>query len=214
MDNIIIRPFRREDRERVRRISCETAFLGGNRKAIFKDDEVLADVLTMYFTDYEPESCFVASSGQDVAGYVIGSKSIKAMRKIIMRKVYTRIFLKAVGRRVFLRKYSWRLMIHIAKSCLKGEFRSPDFSEKYPSTLHINIDSKYRGMNVGTKMIDHYLGYLKANEIGGVQVSTMTEGAKDFFVKMGFIELFKNRPGYLEAYYSKDIFAYILGRTV
>lgn len=64
MDNIIIRPFRKDDRESVRRISCETAFWGKNRKNIFADDEILADALTMYFTDYEPESCFVASVGE------------------------------------------------------------------------------------------------------------------------------------------------------
>ena len=212
MGDIIIRPFRRSDRESVRRISRETAFLGEGRRDIFADDEILADALTMYFTDYEPESCFVASSGQDVVGYVIGSRAIKEMRKIITRKVYAHIFLKAVMKGVFLRKDSWRLMARIAGSYLRREFISPDFSEKYPSASHINIDAKYRGMDIGTKLLDHYLNYLKAGGIGGVQVSTMTEGAKDFFIKTGFIELFKAKRSYLEFYFGKDIFAYILGK--
>ncbi|MFH1776019.1 MAG: hypothetical protein ABH952_00425 [Candidatus Omnitrophota bacterium] len=69
-------------------------------------------------------------------------------------------------------------------------------------------------MDIGTKLINQYFGYLKANGIGGVQISTMTEGAKDFFVKMGFIELFKTKLSCLKFYLGRDIFRYSLGRKL
>ncbi|MEJ2568617.1 MAG: hypothetical protein P8Z50_07085 [candidate division WOR-3 bacterium] len=51
---IIIRKFSKKDIEDVRRIACETAFGGSSRYDFFEDDEILADLLTRYYTDYRP----------------------------------------------------------------------------------------------------------------------------------------------------------------
>ena len=63
----LIRPYQKEDRPSVRRISCETAFLDADLHDFFSDEEILADALTLYFTDYEPESCFVAELEEQIA---------------------------------------------------------------------------------------------------------------------------------------------------
>lgn len=212
--DIVIRPFVKEDRSSVRRISCETAFFGGSREKIFGDDETLADFLTAYFTDYEFNSCFVACSGQNVVGYLIGAKSVREMHKILVWRLFPFFFLKATLRGVFFKKKSIRLIHAIIKSYFKGEFKSPDFSKQYPSTLHINIDSGYRGMSIGRKLIECYIEYLKKNGIHGVHVSTMTESAKEFFNKSGFVELFKTKHSYLQAMLSRDIIVYKLGRNL
>ena len=72
--NIVIRKFNSKDRNGIRGISCDTAFLGKPRTDFFDDDEILADALTLYFTDYEPGSCFVAVYGEKVVGYLVGAK--------------------------------------------------------------------------------------------------------------------------------------------
>ena len=86
-NNIIIRKFNNYDREDVRRISCDTAFSEGSRKNIFDDDEILADLLTLYFTDYEPNSCFVAVKNDQVIGYIIGTTDVKLMQKIFFIRI-------------------------------------------------------------------------------------------------------------------------------
>jgi hypothetical protein len=53
--SIKIRNYQIKDRDTIRKISLESIFLGEYRSSIF-DDEILADLLTKYFTDYEPFS--------------------------------------------------------------------------------------------------------------------------------------------------------------
>lgn len=74
-NNIFIRKFNNCDRKDIRRISCDTAFLEESRKVFFDDDEILADALTLYFTDYEPDSCFVAVKNDKIIGYIKGKIS-------------------------------------------------------------------------------------------------------------------------------------------
>ena len=60
--SIKIRNYQIKDRDAIRKTSLESIVLGEYRTSIF-DDEILADILTIYFTDYEPLSCFVAAKG-------------------------------------------------------------------------------------------------------------------------------------------------------
>ena len=59
-----IRLYESRDRAAVRRICCETADNGGPVEGFFRDRELVADLVTRYYTDFEPESCWVA----EVAG--------------------------------------------------------------------------------------------------------------------------------------------------
>jgi len=69
-----IRPYEQRDREVVRRICCETGFLGEPIDAVFSDREVFADFLTRYYTDIEPESSWVGEKNGQVVGYLLGCK--------------------------------------------------------------------------------------------------------------------------------------------
>lgn len=66
------RPFRPDDRAAVRSICCDTGWLGQPIDPYFQDREVFADFLTGYYTDYEPDSCFVALQDDLVVGYLLG----------------------------------------------------------------------------------------------------------------------------------------------
>src|SRR5438445_597293 len=69
-----IRPYRASDRDAVRRLCCETGFLGKPIDPVFADRELFADFLTGYYTDWEPESAFVLETGGEVKGYLLGSR--------------------------------------------------------------------------------------------------------------------------------------------
>jgi hypothetical protein len=73
-DQNVIRPYRKSDREAVRRLCCETGYLGKAIDPVFEDRELFADYLTSFYTDWEPESTFVIEQDGEVQGYLMGSR--------------------------------------------------------------------------------------------------------------------------------------------
>ena len=65
----LIRKYKKEDKKSVRRIACDTAFMGEPCEKFFNGRDFLADILILYFTDYEPESCFVAELNDKVNSF-------------------------------------------------------------------------------------------------------------------------------------------------
>lgn len=214
MSEIQIRRFEAKDREDVRRISCETSFLEADRSEFIDDDEILADALTIYYTDYEPESCFVAVKDEKVVGYIIGTKSVPQMEKVFSRQILPKLIMKAFQRGVFLRAKIWSLCIHAIASGLKGEFYAPHFSAEYPAMLHINIDKEHRGRQLGKRLIEQYINFLRAQGAAGVHFGTMSEGAKTFFLKAGFELLHESKRSYLKYRTGKIVSFYIFGRKL
>jgi ribosomal protein S18 acetylase RimI-like enzyme len=210
-NNIFIRKFNNCDREDIRRISCDTAFLEESRKVFFDDDEILADAFTLYFTDYEPDSCFVAVKNDKIIGYIIGTTDVKLMRKIFIAKIIPNLIIKGLSRGIIFKRNTRKFLLRILLSLLKGEFVRPDFSKQYPATLHINIDKAFRRQNIGKQLIEYYLKFLKEKNVSGVHFGVMSESAKEFFIKLGFNILFISKLSYLRYYLGKFIPYYILG---
>ena len=67
-DAFTIRSYRPSDREAVRRLCCQTGFLGEPIDPIYEDRELFADFLTTYYTDHEPESSFVLEEDGELVG--------------------------------------------------------------------------------------------------------------------------------------------------
>jgi hypothetical protein len=68
----LIRGYRRSDREAVRKLCCETGFLGEPIDPVYQDRELFADFLTTYYTDHEPESCFLLEVNGTISGCFSG----------------------------------------------------------------------------------------------------------------------------------------------
>lgn len=212
MEEAIIRPYRKEDRAQVRDIAWETAFMGESGNIFFDDKELLTDFLTLYFTDYEPESCFVAEYQSSVIGYVIGAKDSRALRRVSYLSITPRLFLKAIIRAVFLKKKNFNFIFHCILSVFKNEFNEKDFSITYPATLHINLRTGFRGIKVGSRLITAYLEYLAKEKVAGVYLATMSDRARAFFMKQGFELLHQGVRSYFRYLTDKDTPIYIFGR--
>ena len=211
--NVVIRNYRPEDRDAVRSISCETAFLG-NHELFFDDDEILADALTKYYTDYEPESCFVAEVSGGVVGYVIGAVSVARQETILRGGLYHTLLVKAWKRGVFFRGKILRFFLRIAVSAARGEFIAPRFDRAYPASLHINLREGFRGRDIGTQLVMHYLSYLRERIIAGVHFGTFSRGGKEFFEKTGFAVLFRGTRSFFRYQVGSDIPFYIMGKRL
>lgn len=211
--DILIRKYERSDRKALRRISYETAFLG-KADDLFDEPEILADALTLYFTDSEPKSCFVAVKDDHVIGYLIGAQNEGEMSRVSWYKIYPRLFWAAFIRGLFFKRKTFRFVAGLWVSCWKGEFASPDFSKDYPAILHINIARDFRGGGVGFELIGVYCEYLKQSGVLGVRASVMSEQAKKFFERCGFGVLYETKRSYLRYYFQKDIPRFILGKKL
>jgi GNAT superfamily N-acetyltransferase len=195
----------------VRRISCETAFLGHSREGIFADDEVLADALISVYTDHEPGSCFVAVAQDRVIGYIIGSTNAAALERAFGGKVMVSLVGKAFRRGTFLDGRNWRFFFAVLRSLLGGEFAHPVLFRDYPATLHINLADGFRGKGVGERLIKTYLDYLRSRGALGVHFGTLSERAGEFFKKMGFLVLHQGRRSYLKPFLGRDVTYYVFG---
>lgn len=214
MEGYIIRQYRKRDRQYIRDIAWDTAFIGEPASAFFSDKEILADFLTRYFTDYEPESCFVAEANGRVIGYLIGTKDTALLNRIFQFKIIPRLLIKGIINRVFLKKknlifFSWCLL-----SLLKGEFRTPSFYKSYPATLHINLKPGFRRMRIGSRLITVYLSYLAKKGIAGVSLATISEQGGQFFKAQGFNLLYQGTRSYFRYILHKNILLYIFGKQL
>ena len=213
LNNVSIRRFTPGDREALRTIAYETSLL--EKPELFVEDrEIVSDALTLYFTDYEPESCFVADHAGIVVGYLTGTKDSQKMLNIFNSKIIWRLLRKAVQRGLFLKasflKFAWQVGI----SMLKGEFRMPPYNKRFQALYHINLAKDYRGGGIGGRLVKEFERYLTDNHIYSVEVGTMTGAAKDFFEKNGYRILFKSRRSYLSHKIREVIPFYVLGKEL
>jgi ribosomal protein S18 acetylase RimI-like enzyme len=209
----LVRNYQESDRNSIRSIAYDTALMGESADLFFDGREILADFLTVYFTDYEPQSCFVTEMNNNVIGYLLGAKSEKRQNTTFI-KIIPRLIIKAFFRGAPFRVKNMKFSFHIFVSALRGEFTLPDCTKLYPALLHINIDKKYRGLGIGRKLIETYVDYLKRENITGVHLITKSENAVNFFKKMGFEVFHKTRLSYLRYLLKKDIECYILVKKI
>jgi hypothetical protein len=64
---------------------------------------------------------------------------------------------------------------------------------------------------IGSKLIDAYLAYLRAEAVKGVHLATMSDKAGSFFSKMKFKMLFKRERSYFGHILKCNVPIYIFG---
>jgi len=214
MENIAIRKYLKADRQSVRDIAWETAFMGESADIFFSDKELFADFLTLYFTDYEPESCFVAEYKGDVIGYVLGSRNESMLKRTYMFKIIPALIVKGIARGILLKGRDMKYLRNCLISFIKGEFNGLDFSIEYPAILHINITERCRRFGIGSRLISAFLEYLAAEKTRGVHLSTMAKAAGDFFRSNGFNLVHSMHRSYFRHILNKDIMVYIYAKKL
>jgi len=183
---IRIRRYSAKDRQAVRDICWETAFLGKPADVFFRDREILCDFLTCYYTDYEPQGAFVADAGGKVVGYLISAREVTAMEKKFTRMILPRLVLKALLRGTLLYPKNLHFVLRGIVSLARGELRSVDLSDVHAATLHINVRDGFRGKGIGDKLLHAFDFYLRQARVPEVVASTSSEDAGRFFMRHGF----------------------------
>jgi len=172
-EDLIIRAYRKEDREAIRKICCETGFLGDLIDPIFEDRKVFADFLTRYYTDFEPQGTFVAERESGVVGYITSSQSTRR-HTVFFLWIILVIALRVIFRYVFriynknTRDYIWWLLT-------RGRKETP-LTVKGAAHFHINLLPSARTGAIAVKLVETLFAQLKKDKVKKIYGQMVTSG--------------------------------------
>jgi len=199
-----IRSYRSSDRETVRKLCCQTGFLGQPIDPVYEDRQLFADFLTTYYTDHEPESSFVIEIDGEIRGYLLGS------RKPLRNQLYSfwqniSLFLKALTRYF---RYHDRSRRFIRWTLVHGWREVPAAPRRVPH-FHINLLPDARKMSTTRALISAYLSYLYRcgeKRVYGQIVTFESRRGEKMFERYGFIVLNRAEITKYKAFYPESVY--------
>lgn len=200
----IIRAYRPSDRGAVRKLCCDTGFLGEPIDPVYEDRQLFADFLTTYYTDWEPESSFVVEVDGEIRGYLLGC------RKPLWNQVYSfwqniSLFGKALTRYFRYNKKSRRF---IRWTLVHGWREVPAAPRRMPH-FHINLLPDARKMSTTRALMSAYLSYLyRAGEkrVYGQIVTFESRRGEQMFERYGFKVLNRAQITKYKAHYPESVY--------
>jgi hypothetical protein len=180
----VIRPYRPTDRNAVRRLCCETGYLGKAIDPVFEDRELFADYLTRFYTDWEPESTFVLEQDGEVKGYLMGS------RRPLLHQFHSFFLnLSLFARGIFRYPRYNKASKAFVRWILLNAWREVPAAPRRLPHFHFNMLPEAMGFGTTREMLVQFFHHLRAHGETHVfgQVVTFEErrGAK-VFERFGF----------------------------
>lgn len=199
-----IRSYRPSDRAAVRRLCCQTGFLGEPIDPVYEDNELFADFLTTYYTDHEPESSFVLELEGEIRGYLLGS------RRPLFNQLYSFqqnvvLFCRALLRCPRYNQYSRRfirwMVSHGWREVPAAPRRTPHF--------HINLLPEARKVSTTRALISAYLSYLYRcgeKRVYGQVITFESRRGEKMFERYGFKVLNRAKITKYKAFYPESVY--------
>jgi GNAT superfamily N-acetyltransferase len=190
---VSIRPYRPEDRARVRQVCYLTGYMGDRVDWLWSDAESFADVYSGYYTDAEPESAFVVEVAGTVEGYLLGcvdSSRTWRFEAVAGRHVVRRGLAFRRGTAAMV----WRSAADAVLDLGLRRVRRDDFEvtdPRYPAHLHVDLMPVARGRGLGRRLVDAWFDRLRSLGVSGCHLQTFAEnsGGIAFFESVGFQHL-------------------------
>jgi hypothetical protein len=208
----IIRSYRRSDREAVRKLCCDTGFLGEPIDPVYEDRQLFADFLTTYYTEWEPESSFVIESDGDIRGYLLGC------RKPLRNQLYSfwqnvSLFLKALSRYF---RYHERSRRFVRWALVHGWREVPAAPRRVPH-FHVNLLPDARKMSTTRALMSAYLSYLYRcgeKRVYGQIVTFESRRGEKMFERYGFKVLNRAEITKYKAFYPESVYLSTVIKTL
>src|SRR5215471_11188398 len=199
-----IRSFRKTDREAVRRLCCDTGFLGLPIDPVYEDRQLFADFLTTYYTDWEPESSFVIEKDGEIRGYLLGSrKPLRNQLYLFLQKLL--LFFKTLPRYFRYNGASRRFVLWIL---MNGWREVPAAPRRVPH-FHINLLPDARKMSTTRALMSAYLSYLYRcgeKHVYGQIVTFDSRRGEQLFELAGFKVLNRAEITKYKAFYPQSVY--------
>lgn len=130
-----------------------------------------------YYTEQEPDNCFVLTNDKDIAvGYIICAEDFYQYKK-----TFNQIYMPKI-KKLSLAKY----LMKKASFIIEGYY-----ANKYPAHLHIDIDSDFTGKGSGSMLMNALLNHLKDKNVKGIMLCVGAKNVRaiDFYTRHGFTRL-------------------------
>lgn len=152
-----VRPYESRDREAVRFLCCETGFLGKPIDPVFEDRELFADYLTSYYTDHEPESCFVLEIEGVVKGYLLGS------RRPFRQQIHSLFLNASLAIRAALRYHRYNTETRkFIGWILRNSWKEVPAAPRRTAHFHFNVLPEAQSVAGTRALMNAYFAYLEA----------------------------------------------------
>ena len=211
-ETFVIRSYRPTDRGAVRRLCCQTGFLGEPIDPVYQDNELFADFLTTYYTDHEPESSFVLEKDGEICGYLLGS------RRPLFNQLYAFQQNLVLCFRALLRypRYNARSRRFIRWMLMHGWREVPAKPRRVPH-FHINLLPEARKMSTTRLLMSAYLSYLYRcgeKHVYGQIVTFESRRGEKMFERYGFKVLNRAEITKYKAYYPESVYLSTVIKTL
>ncbi len=212
--NIVIRPYSRVDRSAIRHICCETGFQGNPVDPLFSDRDVFADFFTRYYTDWEPESTWVAEVDHQVVGYL--TCCLRYHYHAIAEKWILLCVVPKVGWRWATGQYNEASRAFLKWCIFQGSQQTPPVP-KEAAHFHFNILPEYRNEGVGIRLFKQFMKYIqeqRARRVYG-QIQTFDDRRTlKVFEHFGFHELERREVTRFRAFHEKKVYVSTMVREL
>lgn len=207
-----IRNLQPADRAAVRELCRQTGFLGEPIDPVFEDRELFADFLTTYYTDHEPESCFVLEVDGEIRGYLLGC------RKPLRNQLYAFAQNIVLFFRALLRypRYNARSRKFIRWLLLYG-WREVPAAPRFIPHFHINLLPDARKVSTTRALMSAYLNYLYRfgeRKVYGQIVTFESRRGERMFERYGFKVLNRAEITKFKAYYPESVYLSTVVKTL
>jgi GNAT superfamily N-acetyltransferase len=149
-DEVRVRPYEQSDRPAIRKICCDTGFLGEPIDAVFEDRELFADLFTGPYLDHEPDWALVAECKGRVVGYLLGS--VRSYFDVVLMRcgfpIASKMLWKLLAGRYNHHPRSRRFVCWLLTA---GYHEQP----KHPGNaahLHFDLHADYRGRGIARRL--------------------------------------------------------------
>ena len=189
MNKINIRPYKKEDREALRALCCDVADRGKPIENFFPDREVAADLLTNYYTDYEPLSTFVAECDGRLVGYINGCMDNRRYGLVMFWLLMPPLLIKAFKNGLFFRPEIHQMLRGALKNWRRVFVWRKSSFHSHQGHLHIGIAGDFRGQQVGRNLLKTLVEYAAGSGIVELAASVHdgNKAAGSFFETQGFV---------------------------
>lgn len=186
---MLIRKYKKTDREAVEKIHFETGFLGKSLSQFLSNNDIWKGSIA-YYLNNEPESTFVLVDGKKVVGYIIGCLDDRKHNGSL--NFAWDVFYNTFRSALLPEKDQtfWRSKLMTFFDIMIGwsgeiHFRIP----KRAGHLHINLLKKYRGASNGSKLLNKFLDYARDNGVRRIHADsyqTKLNPNQNFWLNNGF----------------------------
>ncbi len=185
-----IRAFEEADRPAIRRLCCDTGFLGRPVDDLFQDRELFADLFTNAYLDHAPEWALVAEVDGCVIGYLLGAAS-PHFELTLMRSGFqtaAKMLFRLASGKYRQHPRSGRFVRWLLTAGLREQPRHPANA----AHLHWDLDKGFRGRGICLRLWNLYERRLRAAGVERCYGSFFSYG--------------KRRPEFVYARYGFTVF--------